>query len=88
MPITIEQQLAHLAEIGIALNDGVTIDDLTSWTDREGIESEPYSRLVETLGYDLQRKPYTPISNSLWMCDYERIEDHGDYKAVIHRLEQ
>ncbi len=39
------------------------------------------------MGIDLEREPYTPIANRVWMCDYERIEDHGAYRDVIIRLE-
>lgn len=39
------------------------------------------------MGIDLEREPYSPICDRLWMCDYERIEDHGAYREVILRLE-
>jgi len=86
-PVTVEQQLAVLSDVGIKVNDGVTIDDLTAFEERDELESEPYSGLVEVLGYDIEREPFTPKCNQLWMCDYERIEDHGAYKDVIERLE-
>jgi hypothetical protein len=85
--VTIEQQVAILAEIGVTVNDGVAVDDLTAFGDRDELELQPYAGLVEALGYEIERKPFTPKCNRLWMCDYERIEDHGDYKAVLERLE-
>lgn len=85
--VTIEQQVAILAEIGITLNDGVAIDDLIAFEDRDELELQPYAGLVEALGYEIELEPFTPKCNRLWMCDYERIEDHGDYEAVIERLE-
>jgi len=85
--VTIEQQVAILAEIGVTVNDGVAVDDLTAFEDRDELELQPYAGLVEALGYEIERKPFTPKCNRLWMCDYERIEDHGDYKAVLERLE-
>ena len=85
--VTIEQQVAILAEIGITVNDGVAVDDLTEFEDREKLELQPYAGLVESLGYEIEREPFTPKCNRLWMCDYERIEDHGDYEVVLERLE-
>jgi hypothetical protein len=85
--VTIEQQVAILAEIGITVNDGVAVDDLIEFEDREKLELQPYAGLVESLGYEIERESFTPKCNRLWMCDYERIEDHGDYEAVLERLE-
>ena len=39
------------------------------------------------MGIDIEREPFTPICDRLWMCDYERVEDHGAYRDVIVRLE-
>ena len=50
------------------------------------METVPYLGLMEVLGIELEREPYTPIADSLWMCDYERIKDHGAYKDVIDNL--
>jgi hypothetical protein len=85
--VTIEQQVAVLADIGITVSNGVTIDDLTAFEDRDELELQPYAGLVEVLGYEIEREPFTPKCHRLWMCDYERIEYHGDYKAVLERLE-
>ena len=76
--VTIEQQVAILAEIGITVNEGGAIDDLIVFENRDELELQPYARLVETLGSEIEREPFTPKCNRLWMCDYERIEDHGD----------
>jgi hypothetical protein len=85
--VTIEQQVAILAEIGVTVNEGLAIDDLIAFEDRDEFELQPYVGLVEALGCEIEREPFTPKCNRLWMCDYERIEDHGDYQAVIERLE-
>jgi hypothetical protein len=50
--VTIEQQVAILAEIGIKVNDGVAVDDLTAFEDRDELELQPYAGLVEALGYE------------------------------------
>jgi hypothetical protein len=50
--VTLEQQVAILAEIGIKVNDGVAVDDLTTFEDRDELELQPYAGLVEALGYE------------------------------------
>lgn len=86
--VTIEQQLAELAKIGITVHPGITIADLESFETRDEMETEPYAGLVESLGYDIERRPFTPKCDRLWMCDYERIVSDGDYVQIIERLER
>lgn len=86
--VTIEAQLAALAKAGIVVNTGVVEADLTAFHSRADLERTPFVGLVEVLGIDLERRPYTPICDRLWMCDFECIEDHGSYCAVIERLER
>ncbi len=85
--VSVETQLAELRSCGIELNEGVEIGDLTTFDDRAALEKRPYQGLVEVLGIDVEREPFTPICDSLWMCDYERVEDHGAYAEVLERLE-
>lgn len=85
--VPLESQLEHLAELGLILNPGVDEEQLTTFEDRESLESKPYKRLVEVMGIELEEEPYTPLCNQLWMCDYERVEDHGAYVEVLQRLE-
>src|SRR5262249_55062059 len=84
---TLERQLSDLAAIGLVINPGVTREDLTTFEAREVLETKPYRGLVEGMGIDIEREPYTPICDRLWMCDYERVEDRGAYRDVILRLE-
>lgn len=86
--VSLEQQVSQLEECGVRMNATATIDDLFIWGDRNDLESKPFKPLVEALASDLQREPFSPISDTLWMCDYERIEDHGAYVEVIERLER
>ena len=85
--VSLENQLGELNKCGIVVNDGVTESDLLTFDRKKGIEKAPYAGLVEALGFELEREPYSAIVNSLWMCDYERIEDHGAYKEILERLE-
>ncbi len=85
--ISIDEQLHALRAAGIILNPGVTEQDLLAFNSKEDLEKEPYKGLIEVLGIEIEREPYTPVTNTVWMCDYERIEDHGAYKDVLERLE-
>jgi hypothetical protein len=85
-PIPLEQQLEALADCGVTLNADVITDDLFMFHSRDELEATPYTELIPTLGYEIEREPFSPISNRLWMCDYERIEDHGSYADVVSRL--
>ena len=40
------------------------------------------------LASEIEREPFTPVADRLWLCDYERIVDHGDYRNVLERLER
>lgn len=86
--IGLDGQLEALAVAGIVVNHGVTEDDLTAFESRGDLEQGPYVGLVEVLGGELEREPYTSLADSLWMCDFERIEGHGAYREVIERLER
>lgn len=85
--VSLEKQLEQLAHCGVHLNPGFTEDDLMAFDDRAEMEANPYRGLVEALASDIEREPYTPTTNSLWLCDYERVEDHGAYVEILERLE-
>ena len=83
--VSLESQLRERAGIGVVVNEGVTEADLTVFEDRGELESEPYRALVEVMGETIDREPNSPIANRLWMCDAERVEDHGAYRDVLLR---
>jgi hypothetical protein len=85
--VLLDEQLHKLSEIGLHLSEGVTVEDLFIFDSQEEMEKEPYKGIIEALGYEIERAPYTPVCARLWMCDYERIEDHGAYVDIIERLE-
>ena len=85
--VPLEEQLATLAELGLTVADGVSEPDLTTLHDRPALEAEPYSLLIQALGMDVQREPFPPLCERVWLCDFERIEDHGDYRDVVLRLD-
>ena len=84
--VSIEQQLAELEKLGFEINAGVTRQDLLDHYPLEKIEAQPYYAIVKILGSEIQREPWTPICDSFWICDFERIENQGAYCDILKRL--
>ena len=84
--VTAEQQIADLAACGLTLTPGIVLDDLFALASREEIESDPFSQILSVLGSTLGDDNQTPICESIWMCDFECIHDHGDYVKIIERF--
>ena len=85
--MTLEQQLDALAELGLALNEGVTVDDLLYSWDRENYEEEPFDAILFVLGSEIEREPWgRNICDKAWNLDVECIEDHGAYVTIVENL--
>jgi hypothetical protein len=83
----LEQQLAALSELGIELNDGVTVDDLLYSFDRKDYEIEPFELILFVLGIEVEREPWGRwISSRAWNLDMECIVETGDYVQIVRRL--
>ena len=85
--VLFETQLVELESCGIRRNAGVTNEDIQTFEDQAAMEASPYKGIVDALAFDIEREPFSPVSNTLWMCDYERIEGHGAYRDILVRLE-
>ncbi len=84
---SVEHQLDKLGSVGLRLTEGVKVDDLFLYDSRENMEREPYSALIAALGYSTEDGEDTAFCRSLWMCDYEGIEDSGDYVVLMKHLQ-
>lgn len=85
--VTLEEQLAHLAELGLKLDDGITIDDLLYSFDREEYEKQPFDLILFVLGIEVERAPWgRPVCLRVWNFDTECITSTGDYVCIIKRL--
>lgn len=87
-PLSLERQLAALAECGIELSPGVTNDDLIDSCSREALEKNPFQSLIPALGQEVEREPFMPFSPRLWLCDFECIDDSGAYVDIVTRLHE
>ena len=85
--ISLEQQLETLAQLGLTLNRGVTIDDLLCSWDREEYESKPYDTLLFMLGSEVEGEPWgRNVCDKAWNFDVECIEGNGSYVTIVKRL--
>ena len=83
----LEQQLAKLAELGIELDEGVTIDDLLFSFGREDYEERPFELILFVLGIEVERAPWDrSVCSRVWNFDTECIDTTGDYVHIVKRL--
>jgi hypothetical protein len=85
--MTLEQQLSKLAELGLHLNPGVTLDDLLYSFPKEEYEQDPFGLLLFMLGSEVEREPWgRKICDKVWNFDTECILQTGDYVTIVKRL--
>jgi hypothetical protein len=84
--ISLEEQLEHLAKCGIHLEPEFTVETLLESFEREKYEERPYIGAVIRLGGELEREPFTPLSNNLFHLDTGCVEGPGDYVRVANRM--
>ena len=83
----LETQLDKLAELGLVLNSGVTIDDLLHSYDRSEFEKEPFECLLFSFGVEVEREPWgRRICDRVWNFDTECITTTGDYVSIVKNL--
>jgi hypothetical protein len=85
--MTLEQQIATLAELGLHLNDGITIDDLLYSLPREEYEQRLFTTLLFTYGVEVERQPWGRFfSSQVWNFDTECIYGTGSYVKIVQSL--
>jgi hypothetical protein len=84
--IPLEEQLATLAESGIRLRPEFSAETLLESFSREKYEASRYIGALIRIGGELEREPYTPLSDNIWHFDAECIEDRGDYARIAARM--
>jgi len=71
----LEKQLGVLAELGLRLNEGVTVDDLFYSYDRNQYETNPFDLILFVFGSEVERKPWgRNICDRAWNFDTEFID--------------
>jgi hypothetical protein len=85
--MTLEQQLATLADLGLKLDDGITVDDLLYSFGREDYEQRPFDLILFVLGGEVERAPCgRSFCSRAWDFDTECIYSTGDYVHIVKRL--
>jgi hypothetical protein len=84
--VSLEDQIQILKGHRISFREGIGINDLLISHDREKYEKKPFELILWALGGEVEKDPYPIVSDDIWDCDYERIEDRGSYSSVISRL--
>jgi hypothetical protein len=85
--MTLEEQLEKLAEFGVILDDGVTIDDLLYSFDRYAYESKPFDLVLFQLGGEVEREPWgRPVCSRAWNFYIKCIGQPGDYVEIVKHL--
>lgn len=85
--LKLETQLAKLAELGLVLNPGITIEDILYSFARDELEVKPFGLLLFVLGAEVERAPWgRRICNNVWNFDTECIVATGDYVKIVQNL--
>ncbi len=83
----LELQLAKLAELGLELNEDVTLDDVLYSFDREAYEAEPFDLLLFFFGIEVESEPYGRNACSrVFNFDTECVYETGNYTDIVKRL--
>jgi hypothetical protein len=85
--MTLEQQLDKLAEFGLTLDEGITIDDLLYSAPRDAYERRPFDHILFVLGIEVERPPWgRSVCSRVWNFDTECITSTGSYARIVKRL--
>jgi hypothetical protein len=85
--MTLEQQLEILADLGLKLDPGITMDDLLCSFSREDYEEKPFDLILFVLGGEADCEPWgRAVCSRVWNFDTECICSTGDYVRIVKRL--
>src|SRR5438876_6049041 len=85
--MTLEEQLATLADFGLKLDDDVTVDDILYSFSRQDYEERPFDLILFVLGIEVEREPWgRSVCSRVWNFDLECIVETGDYVSIVKRL--
>ena len=86
----LETQIEKLAELGLSLNRGITVDDFLISFPREEYEEDPFEAILFTYGIEVEEQPWGRFfCDRVWNFDAECICDEGDYTKIVeefHRI--
>ncbi len=85
--MTLDEQLATLATLGLTLEPGITTDDLRHSFDAASYEERPFDLILFMFGVEVEREPWgRPFCSRVWNFDTECVEGDGAYVEIAKRL--
>lgn len=85
--LELEKQIEALADIGIALNEGVSVDDFLTSYSRHEYEEAPFDLILFVYGMEIEQEPWGRyFCDRAWDFDLEAIEDHGSYSSIVEQF--
>jgi hypothetical protein len=84
--VSLEDQLEALASCGIRLRTEFSIETLLESFSREEYETKPHIGALIRLGGEVEREPWTALSDNMWHVDMKCIETTGDYTHIAERM--
>ncbi|MCQ0025566.1 hypothetical protein M4914_23260 [Streptomyces somaliensis DSM 40738] len=83
----LETQMSRLAELGLPLAPGRTVDDLLHSLPRDLFERRPYELLLSVLGAEVEREPWGRwFCDRAWNFDTECVHGPGAYVGIARQL--
>ena len=83
----LEGQLSKLAELGLPLAAGRTVDDLLYSWPRESYEQKPFDLLLFMLGSAVEAEPWGRwFCDRAWSFDTECVYGQGAYVSIARQL--
>ncbi|MFI6638239.1 hypothetical protein [Streptomyces sp. NPDC050504] len=85
--MNLEAQLAGLADLGLPLAAGRTVDELLYSWPRESYEDKPFDVLLYVLGCEVEAEPWgRRFCDRAWHFDTECVRGAGSYVAIVGQL--
>jgi hypothetical protein len=82
--VRLETQLTRLAEIGLALAPGLTVDDVLTFDSREVFEQDPFGLLLLVMGLESQGKSWgRRMCDRAWTLDIKCVDGVGDEYVYV-----
>ncbi|MCP9960173.1 MULTISPECIES: hypothetical protein [Streptomyces] len=83
----LETQISRLAELGLPLATGRTVDDLLHSLPRDVFERRPYEVLLSVLGAEVEEEPWGRwFCDRAWNLDAECVHGPGAYAGIARQL--
>jgi hypothetical protein len=85
--VRLEDQIAALANAGLVLAPGRTIEELLQSWSREDYEADPWNLLLFMYGSEVEAEPWgRAFCERGWNFDMECLEQAGDYARVFQQI--